>query len=271
MVRGRGQVANGFMVTLLVTRLFLAFGRELFPIGRVMKPWLLFLLALTSVASAVESKGMVAARSAYEKADKELNKTYAEARSTLDKGTMDKLREDQRKWLDYRDYIAERSTMLGNSNRTEADIRDTKEFWTIRGEMTKARIEHVRAWIGKGVPEGITGYYCDGAGGTAMLIVENGKLLFSLECVRGPTAHLGDLSGSTALQGQAADFSDGAKEEDGGPATLHFAFTGKQFDLEGKNTGAYHGARAYFDGHYVKYRALTQKEAQEMHAAPKEK
>ena len=36
------------------------------------------------------------------------------------------------------------------------------------------------------------------------------------------------------------------------PAKLQFKFNGTRVEVTGENTGAYHGARAYFDGEYLK-------------------
>ncbi len=218
-------------------------------------------LLFVSAAFASDPKTIPAARSAYEKADKELNKVYSEARNALAKPALDKLRDAQRRWIEYRDYMAERQAALGGDNAAGADSRDTLGFWLTRCDLTKTRIDHLRAVLGKGVPPGISGHYEDSFNGSIDLIAQDDKILFRIEVVRGPTLHTGEISGVAIRKNQTADFSDGGKDhDDKQPTTLRFEFDGNQFELTGKNTQMYHGARAYFDGHYLKYRALTNEE-----------
>jgi uncharacterized protein YecT (DUF1311 family) len=227
---------------------------------------LLSLLSREPVAAA-EPKAVSAARAAYARADQELNKVYGGMRGGLSKEAMDGLRDEQRKWIEYRDYLAERQAALAGGS-AGGDARDTADFWVIRRGITETRVRHLRALLGKGVPPGISGSYGDSYGGIVELLVDGENLLFHIEVVRGPSSHVGNIAGVAKLQGQVAEFSDGGKGHDDGQATtLRFQFTGTGLDVGGQNTDLYHGARASFDGRYVKYRALTPDEAAKLRKA----
>ena len=101
----------------------------------------------------------------------------------------------------------------------------------------------------------INGVYDDANGGT-LTISDAGELTFAFEItvVRGPTAHLGELSGVAQVAGETATFVDTNEEAfiDGNPCRLTFTFDGRWIEVKGENTQYYHGARASFDGTYEK-------------------
>ena len=81
---------------------------------------------------------------------------------------------------------------------------------------------------------------------------------FSINVVRGPTWHTGELTGIAMLKRSAAVYKERLEAgEDREPCELTFNFVdGHIVKLEGKNTQYYHGARAYFDGTYFKVAKL---------------
>lgn len=82
-----------------------------------------------------------------------------------------------------------------------------------------------------------------------------------MECVRGPTSHVGGLSGVAAWNEHIGWFSDKGRGDKGGdPETnVSFILRDRRLEIIGANTGYYHGARAYFDGDYVKTGMLDAK------------
>jgi hypothetical protein len=76
--------------------------------------------------------------------------------------------------------------------------------------------------------------------------------------VRGPTLHTGGLTGVAARKGQVAIYKEEVEPaDDRKPCELTFAFSdGHIVKVTGKNTGYYHGARAYLDGTYFKVAKL---------------
>lgn len=75
-----------------------------------------------------------------------------------------------------------------------------------------------------------------------------------MEVVRGPTYHTGNLSGVMQVNGERARFSDGGGEDaEAGEAWLDWKqVDGQRIELEATNAQQYHGARAYFDGVYLR-------------------
>jgi hypothetical protein len=74
--------------------------------------------------------------------------------------------------------------------------------------------------------------------------------------VRGPTYHIGSIGGSAKWNGSTAHFSIQALDEEGG-TWLTFLKWGVKLEIIGENTSSFHGARAYFDGEYIRVSELT--------------
>ncbi|MEX2386826.1 MAG: hypothetical protein WD534_03025 [Phycisphaeraceae bacterium] len=89
-------------------------------------------------------------------------------------------------------------------------------------------------------------------------------VVFDLEVSRGPTSHYGRIAGTADRNGALARFTDRNaptrrqfKFEGDGDTWLSFIRRGPTLEVVGVNTASYHGARAYFDGHYVRVAPLT--------------
>lgn len=129
-------------------------------------------------------------------------------------------------------------------------------YWMAMARGKAARARYLAALAAK-VSDAAEGRYSDGNGGILLLMSgERGRLRFRVECRRGPTAHSGRLEGLAQLdeEQRAAVY----KDDEG--CQLDLRFDGGRLQLSGQQTGAYHGARAYFDGLYVRVGPLTDAE-----------
>lgn len=116
-----------------------------------------------------------------------------------------------------------------------------------------------------------TGVWRDGNRGQLRIVQEDGRLLFEVDVVCGPTHHLGTISGSAKANEQVAWYSDEwvktDKPADAGPTWITMVRIGPVLQLTGSNTGHYHGARANFDGRYFRVAKLTDQDAGEVRQA----
>ncbi|MFO1482928.1 MAG: lysozyme inhibitor LprI family protein [Verrucomicrobiaceae bacterium] len=200
------------------------------------------------------------AKALFEKADKALNEAWAAAKKVLDEAEFNKLKEDQRAWVEYRDYLA-RSPMYTGADVQELAL-DAPEYLEAAAGLEDMRTEWlkglVREWK---TDEPLTGLWTDSYGGHIEVVERDGHLYFNIECVRGPTSHIGDLAGIAAWNQTIGWFSDkGLDKEKKDETNLSFILRDRRLEVVGANTGYYHGARAYFDGEYIKVGTLDAKE-----------
>jgi uncharacterized protein YecT (DUF1311 family) len=185
-------------------------------------------------------------------ADAALNKTFQALRRKLPAGKFQELRDQQRKWLEYRDYIAadqpRQNDFRGN------DPKQSDHYWDAMADLTEARTKFLQASFDSTLPKGITGFYEDSYGGSLSLEERADGLAFEIDVVRGPTLHTGGLAGLATLKGDTALYQEQLEPgEDREPCEMTFSFSnGHRVIVEGKNTEHHHGARAYFVGMYFK-------------------
>lgn len=209
------------------------------------------------------------AKAKFEKADKALNEAWAAAKGALSEGEFNKLKESQRSWVAYRDYLARSPLYTGAESQEELPL-ESPDYLSAAAELEDARTEWLKGLIRDwDTEESITGNWSDSYGGTLQIVEKEGKLHFIVECVRGPTSHVGGLAGIAAWNQTIGWFSDAGREEGKEEVTnLSFVLRDRQIEITGANTSHYHGARAYFDGSYVKTGAVTAKQqAQVLKAA----
>lgn len=200
------------------------------------------------------------AKAKFEKADKALNEAWAAAKKVLDEAEFNKLKEDQRAWVEYRDYLA-RSPMYTGADVQELAL-DAPEYLEAAAGLEDMRTEWlkglVREWK---TDEPLTGLWTDSYGGHIEVVERDGHLYFITECVRGPTSHIGGLTGIATWNQTIGWFSDkGRDKEKEDETNLSFILRDRRLEVVGANTGYYHGARAYFDGEYIKVGTLDAKE-----------
>ena len=216
----------------------------------------IFLFSGAAFSAEDDAAKLDQARQRFAATDADLNKTFQEVRSKLSENAANELRDRQREWLKHRDYIASDQPRQNGFEGT--DIKQSPDYWEAMADLTKERTEFLRAAFNPALPKGITGVYQDSYGGALQLEETPQGLVFSINVVRGPTTHTGGLSGVAAVKGRAALYKEKVgPAEDRKPCELTFAFSdGHIVKVAGKNTGYYHGARAYFDGTYFKVAKL---------------
>jgi uncharacterized protein YecT (DUF1311 family) len=106
------------------------------------------------------------ARTRYEAADKLLNDAWTLAKTGVGDKNLPPLRDDQRRWLKYRDAMSEKTVRDIHSHTGKApDYKTLPDYWQAMTEYTVSRTPVLRAWSGKNVSPGRSGIYRDSYGG----------------------------------------------------------------------------------------------------------
>ncbi len=216
----------------------------------------LTLLSIPGLAEADDAARLDQAKRRFALADADLNKTYGTLRKRLRATEFTDLRDRQRKWLEYREYIA--ADQPRQNGFEGADLKKSPDYWEAMADLTESRTEFLRAAFDQALPRGITGIYRDSYGGELKLEETPEGVAFSIDVVRGPSSHTGGLAGLARRKHNAAAYKEEIEAgEDREPCELTFTLVdGHIVKLEGKNTEHHHGARAYFVGTYFKVAKL---------------
>jgi uncharacterized protein YecT (DUF1311 family) len=214
------------------------------------------LFVTSALRLSAQEKSLGEANTAFARIDRKLNEAYQEAKRTLPDWRFLKIQEAQREWLDYRDQRAEAAAVFDGGADQGAE-KENPEYWNALGYLTETRIEILEAWMKVDkFSQQWEGVWIDGYGGVLSVAEEeNGDLRFTLQVVRGPTYHLGAVAGTAKTNDTTARFStraEGAERE----TWLTLLQEDGQIRVIGENTSWFHGARAYFDGHYIRVREL---------------
>ncbi len=228
-----------------------------------MRKAILFFTLLTVAACTVQAQGKPltakAARVLFDKADQALNEAWAAAKQKLPEADFNQLKEDQRAWVEYRDYLA-RSPMYSGADAQGDLPLEAPEYLEAAASLEEERTTWLKGLVHEWKDETLTGLWTDSYGGSIEVVEREGHLHFIIQCVRGPTSHVGGLSGIAVWNPNIGWFSDKDRDKEKTDETnLSFILRDKRLEIVGANTGYYHGARAYFDGSYVKVKALDAK------------
>ncbi|MCB1278950.1 lysozyme inhibitor LprI family protein [Prosthecobacter sp.] len=223
---------------------------------------LIVLLTALLVSSGVAQEKQLGAKEAkalFEKADRALNDAWAAAKKALPETEFNALKESQRAWVEHRDYLARSPMYTGADAQGELSL-DAPEYLEAAAGLAEDRTEWLKGIIREGADETLTGVWTDSYGGRIEVVEREGHLHFVIECVRGPTSHIGGLAGVAVWNQNIGWYSDKGIDKDKTDETnLSFIFRDRKLEVVGANTGYYHGARAYFDGEYVKVQPLNAK------------
>lgn len=215
-------------------------------------------LLLSCPGLRAETPSLPEAQAAFEKADADLNEAWAEARAKLPEGAFLPLKDEQRAWVEYRDYLASSGSYTGVM-ANENGRTDTVAYFEAAADLTESRTLWLRGLVTP-VPgdASLTGLWIDSYGGNLEVVENGGQLHFLIEVVRGPTVHTGAIAGLARWNQPIGWFSDKGREDDKDDETnLSFILRNNQLEIVGATTEWYHGLRAYFDGRYVRIRDLT--------------
>ncbi|MEM9016854.1 MAG: lysozyme inhibitor LprI family protein [Verrucomicrobiota bacterium] len=211
---------------------------------------------LSTLITTVSGNDLASEKARFASEDQKLNQTYARAKSDLSEWDFKALQEEQQGWLEYRDARSEEVALL-EGQAQEGQEEEDAAYWGAMADLTAMRTEIVNGWlIAFDFDREWEGIWKDGSGGI-LLIEEIGEkaFRFSIEVVRGPTYHLGALGGEAKVNQSSARFAiapEGIEEE----TWLTFLKEGMKLRVVGDNTHFFHGARAFFDGEYVRVAEL---------------
>jgi uncharacterized protein YecT (DUF1311 family) len=223
------------------------------------------LLILGPKLTSAQDLSLEEAKQAFANADATLNSVYEEAKETVASYRFTKIEKEQRDWIAYRDHRAAGAAHFdGRANSGEETTN--AEYWKAMAYLTETRIEILNAWMKVDTfTKTWEGAWIDGYGGI-LRIVENpdGTFTFACSVVRGPTYHLGNIDGTAAANQTTARFTTQV-DKDSAETWLTFLLEGDgRLRVIGENTQFFHGARAYFDGSYLRVRELTEEDRSEM-------
>jgi len=233
-----------------------------------MKGFLVLLVSILSFsgASGQDARELAAAKEQFAVADRELNAVYQTAKARLPGYRFEEIQEEQRDWITYRDDRSLAGAQFDGGAR-EGSEKENPSYWETAAALTESRTEILRGWL-KADQFGTDweGVWSDGFGGRLYLRETGpGGVEFYLSVVRGPTYHLGEIGGLAITNGQLARFAiEAILGEPDGETWLTFHRENGRLRIIGVNTQYFHGARAYFDGEYVRVRELSQQDHQEM-------
>lgn len=222
--------------------------------------------ALVGKCPAQEEKKQTAqqAKELFEKEDRLLNEAWAAAKKALSEADFNELKEEQRAWMEYRDYLARSPLYTGAEAQGELPL-DSPEYLEAAAGLSETRTEWLKGLVKKFADETLTGVWTDSYGGRIEIAEKDGHLHFSIVCVRGQSSHVGDLEGIAVWNRPIGWFSDKGKNDTGEQeANLCFVLRNHRLEITGANTSHYHGARAYFDGTYLRVGTLSAERQKEL-------
>ena len=200
-----------------------------------------------------------AAKAKFEKQDKALNVIYGELKKELEPLLFAIVQQEQRDWVESRDLMSE-------WQKGDKETSDEEAQLEMATDLTESRVRWLKAWKSVGEHEGLEGCYYDSYGGYLTIIKEGEDFYFALEVVRGPTFHMGGIGGKLRVNGSSAWFETSENHEDR-PTWLSFVPTkdgSGRVRIVGENTRYFHGARAYFDGSYLRMGEVSEEERAEV-------
>ena len=221
--------------------------------------WIFLTLFLSAALAQGQALTAKQARAAYDAADRDLNAAWAAAKKALPETEFNVLKEEQRAWVEHRDYLARSPMYTGAAAQGELSL-DAPEYLEAAAGLAEMRTNWLMGLIRESNDDSLTGVWTDSYGSHIDIVEYEGRVHFVMECVRGPTSHIGGLAGIAVWNPPIGWFSDKGREAGKEDETnLSFHLRGRKLEVIGANTGHYHGARAYFDGAYVKVQALNAK------------
>ncbi len=224
-------------------------------ISLFMKTLLLLLLLATSSLAQTKPGELKKAKSDFAKADTSLNAAYKTAIEGLGEEEKARLREDQRGWIEYRDFMAKAQPQQAGDDGEKPE--SSAAYWDMMAGLSDDRATWLASFTKKDLPAGLTGEWMDSRGGWLYLEERKDGLAFGIEVVRGTSSNLGGMAGLAVKTKEGALYMEKVPAtEKRPPCILTFKLSGGTLELTGENTDPFHGARAYFNGKYRKVAKL---------------
>lgn len=186
-------------------------------------------------------------------ADKAINLEYKTTMQSLSQTEKDQLKKEQREWIEYKEYTCSYQKEVAKLDPKTAQ----EEYLKCLIALTDSRTEWLKAYK-KSAPEllGKIGLYSDSFGGDLKIISKNKESFkFDVSVVRGATAHTGQIIGIAKFKNESHALYQEQSEcvEMKSPCCqLDFKLGNVGVEITETNCSYLHGARAYFDGLYVK-------------------
>jgi uncharacterized protein YecT (DUF1311 family) len=157
---------------------------------------LIFSIALLwqSVAQDEKDPNLKEAKAAFDRADRALNEAWAEAKKALTETEFNLLKEDQKAWVAHRNYLERNPPYTGGEGTDEISL-DSPAYLSAAAELTEMRTPWLRGLVREATDETLTGEWTDSYGGKIEVVESEGQLHFPIDCIRGPTSHLGGWLG----------------------------------------------------------------------------
>jgi uncharacterized protein YecT (DUF1311 family) len=213
----------------------------------------LFVCFLASVAFAQTTPAeLKKSKADYAQADKALNLAYKAAMAALGAEGQEKLRTDQRDWIQYRDDLAKAQPIQVQDDPDKPEA--SAAYWESMTASSDERAEWLGSFTVKGLPAGLTGEWSDSHGGRMTLREVKGGLDFAIETVRGRGHNQGEFGGLAKTTKDGAAYREEVPaDEKREPCILTFTkIDGGELEVKSKNTEPFHGKGAYPDGIYRK-------------------
>lgn len=197
--------------------------------------------------------------------DHSLNTAYQEAKSNLPEYLFETIRREQRDWIAYRDRRAEAAARFDGGAKPGTE-KTNPEYWNAMAYLTETRVEILKAWRKTdSFTKTWEGAWIDGYGGILRIAEgDDGSLTFTCSVVRGPSYHLGDIAGTAKTNETTARFTTQVEGEETETWLTFLPEGDGRLRVIGENTQYFHGARAYFDGKYLRVRELTKEDREAM-------
>lgn len=200
---------------------------------------------------------LATAKARYQNADRELNEAWTSLKKALPEADFATLREGQKTWVQYRDDVAK--AQMSEAPQDEKALMQSADYLDAAATLTDSRVKWMRGLLATltNTDTSLTGEWSDGWGGDLQILQDGHMLHFAISAVRGRSAANGELGGDASWNEPLGWFSDkGTDPEKHDETNLAFVLRRGKLEVIGANTQFYHGARAYFDGMYVKVGAL---------------
>jgi len=238
----------------------MTFGRSLFAFSLVALS-----LSLGPPEASSQEKTLSQAKEEFATQDRALNNSYQEAKANLSEYLFQQVQEEQRDWIDYRNGRAEAAALL-EGRAENGEEKANPEYWNAMAYLTETRIEILQAWMKTDTfSKTWEGAWIDGYGGILLIAeADDETLLFTCTAVRGASYHLGNISGTAKANQSTARFSTKAEAEEKETWLTFIQEDDGRLKIIGENTQYFHGARAYFDGKYLRVRELTAEDRKEI-------
>jgi uncharacterized protein YecT (DUF1311 family) len=223
------------------------------------------LLAGPALSALSQEKTLTGAQEAFARLDRTLNESYQKAKASLPEHLFEQVREEQRNWIEYRDQRAGTAARL-DGGAEEGKEKANPEYWNALAYLTETRIEIINGWTRiDQFSKTWEGAWIDGCGGI-LLIAEDeaGNLQFTCSAVRGASYHNGHIAGTAKANQSTARFSTTMEGEEKETWLTFLQEDDGRLRIIGENTESFHGARAYFDGRYLRVRELTAEDREEI-------